>query len=653
MNQELLRLARARNSSLFISTYLSLNPGHTNTQASSAYNGYLSQIAGGNGGGTGGGYTPPPANNNGGAGVGGGGWLTTIGSTLNDGFKGIVGLTEKFYRTQFGQNKELGGPDNNVGQKILDLLQSGGFNPLKLIGGGFVEIENEILDQLTRESQLKSEINSKSTLTLELSKDLREDILESSINASKFGFTLNQLGELYTGLAEKSGRYALINKETMDLAAPVAATLSMSMEQLSDTINEFEKVGKGANDTLETIFEVEKRSMVLGLNGKKIVADLQTNIGKLNEYGFKKGVEGLAEMTRKAVEFRMSMEESFKIADKVMNPEGALELTANLQVLGGAIGDFNDPLKLMYMATNNVEGLQDALIDASKSLATYNEEQGRFEITGINLRRAKEMATQLGVSYQELAKGSIAAAERSNAATSLMMSGLQMKDDDKELLLNLSRMEKGEMVIKIPQTIASRFEGKTEVRLDQMTEGLKKELIANAEAIKGMKPEDMAMAQLTETQKMAMYLESIAAWGKRRGVQIFRGALEGSGLQGKMQDKYSDIIKYSNEIKPTIKDVNFQQNIKVKTEEGIDNLKKIPERLKQKGKKILNDAGDWIEDNLGIGKVDVKHTHEHIFRTPNLVDNISREMIKGNMMMTEEPNPRGYLGKNKMNNNYV
>ena len=47
------------------------------------------------------------------------------------------------------------------------------------------------------------------------------------------------------------------------------------------------------------------------------------------------------------------------------------------------------------MATNNVEGLQDAIIGVAGSMATYNTEQGRFEITGINLRRAKDLANEL------------------------------------------------------------------------------------------------------------------------------------------------------------------------------------------------------------------------------------------------------------------
>lgn len=525
---------------------------------------------------------------------GGGGFnpFSTLLDKFNSVFKGMGNIAGDYYRTQFGQERSVGGPDKNVGQTILDMIGKDGFNPLKLLTSGISEVNNEILDQLTRESQLKNEINSKTTLTLKLSKQLREDILESAINAAEFGFTINELGELYTGLVEKSGRFGLINKDTMDLAAPVARSLSMSMSDLSETINEFEKVGKGANDTLETIFDVGRKSMTLGLSGRKIVSDLQTNLSKLNEYGFKNGVNGLAEMVRKSNEFRMSIEESFKIADKVMNPEGALELTANLQVLGGAIGDFNDPLKLMYMATNNVEGLQDALIGAAGSLTTYNQEQGKFEITGVNLRRAKEMATQLGISYQELAKGAIAAAERSAAASDLMMTGLRMDDEEKELLMNLARMEKGEMVIKIPQKLSDQFGLKTEIKLSEMTEGLKTALIKNADEIRELTPEDMARAQLTETQRMAGYLETIAGWGKRRGVQAFRGVLRGVGGEDFLKDKYESVRDKSLELRSK---PNFYFDKKVELQMGI-----IKDRF---GDEPINDAkkfwNNFSFDNLG------------------------------------------------------
>jgi hypothetical protein len=629
MNPVLERLARSRNQAQFRTTYRALFGG-TQTDADNAYNAYIQQINLGRGGGgvnTGSGYNGGYNTNN----TGSGGGITDIFGRLFDGVNGLVkttvGFSQKIYNTQLGQSNSI--TDNSdVGNQLLNMLKKGGINPLNLLSTGIQGVEEGILDQLTRESQLKSEINGKTTLTLKLSEDLRDDILESSVNAAKFGFTINEVGELYSGLVEKSGRFALINKETFDKAAPVVRSFGTTMEALSETINEFEKVGIGANKTIDTIFEAGRKSMTLGLNGRKIVTDIQTNIAKLNSYGFKTGIEGLAEMVRKSTEFRMNMEETFKVAEKVMSPEGALELTANLQVLGGAIGDFNDPLKLMYMATNNVEGLQDALIGAAGSLATYNKEQGKFEITGINLRRARELATQLGVSYDELAKGSIAAAERSSAAAALMSSGLRMKDEDKEFLTNLSRMEGGEMIIKVPESLMDKFNGKTQIALGQLTQGMKDTLIENKKAFEKLNPEDIAMAQLTETQKMSSYLNQIVAYFKNRGGRTVRGVLTGSGLENVLLDQYKEVKKYADDINNRKPDPTYRarvegktSEIKTKVDNTIDDLKKIPER-----------TNDWIKDktgiNLGLGSINVNHKHEHMFKSDNMGDEIGRAVIK-------------------------
>jgi antitoxin component of MazEF toxin-antitoxin module len=235
-------------------------------------------------------------------------------------------------------------------------------------------------------------------------------------------------------------------------------------------------------------------------------------------------------MAKKASEFRMEMQSTFTIADKVFNPEGAIDLVANLQVLGGAIGDFNDPLKLMYDATNNVEGLQDALIKASGSLATYNQQQGRFEVTGINLRKAKEMASALGITMGELNKISIAAAERTQATTALMATGLVMKDEDREFLTNLSRMDGGEMKITVPASLMKELGLKeASLALKDLTPNQQKILLQNKVEFEKMNPKDMAMAQLTETQQMSRGIDVIASYYKVRGAEMARGIAKGTG----------------------------------------------------------------------------------------------------------------------------
>jgi hypothetical protein len=428
-------------------------------------------------------------------------------STMSDIVKGVANVGEKIYQSQMGVKD-----DNSGTQAIFEALKSGGLNiPRLLISSG-----EEVLKQFEQQSILLSEIGMKTGLVGQLGDALRDDMIEASIEGARYGASLKEIGQFYVGLVESSGKFSLINQDTYDTAIPLSRALNVNLEELSRTLFDYEKVGVGLSKSIENLEGATVRSLSLGLSAKKVTETMKNDIGKLNEYGFKDGVRGLERMSQKALEFRMSMDGAFKIAEKVFEPEGALNLAANLQVLGGAFGAFNDPIKLMYMATNDVEGLQDALIDAAGSLASYNTEQGRFEITGVNLRRAKAMASELGVEYKELANGAIAAAERTSASAALMSSGLVMKDEDREFLTNISRMDGGEMKITVPKSLVDELGGRSEILLRNISEQEKSVLLANSEAFKQMDTKEIAMNQLTQTQQMSRGIDVIASYAKVR-----------------------------------------------------------------------------------------------------------------------------------------
>jgi hypothetical protein len=404
------------------------------------------------------------------------------------------------------------------GQGKLNSLQSIGE---KIIGMAAQSMKNYYTEQRI----LLEEVNSKAMITGQLSKDFRETITSANPRLVQLGIGFDELASSAIIAVEESGRMALVNQGTLEKAGEVGKAYVGSMKEMVAMYDEFEKVGIGAKDANLSIERAGKRTMELGLNSKKVVTDIQTNMGKLNEYGFKNGIDGLSAMARKATEFRMSMDGVFKIAEDVMDPEKALALTANLQVLGGAIGDFNDPLKMMYMATNNVEGLQDALIGAAGSLATYNSEQGRFEITGVNLRKAKEMANQMGISYQQLAQGAIAAAERSSAASDMMARGLNLKPEQTEFLTNIARMKDGKMVIDLGQSkeLMNMF-GAQEVALDQLTDEKAQKLLEYQNELKEKTTEDIARGQASNIENIRRDVNYIALLARnqagRMGIEL-------------------------------------------------------------------------------------------------------------------------------------
>ena len=463
----------------------------------------------------------------------------------------------------------------------------------------------EVLKQIERESQLHTDINEKMGITGNLSRSYRDSIIETVPHAIRLGFDIKNLTELTTKLAEGSGRFNLISQDTMEKTVVTTRAFGTTMSEMANTMVEFEKIGLGQSDTLSKINDAGKSSLTLGLNSKNVLKDLQSNLSMINQYGFKNGVEGLTRMAQKATEFKIAMSETFKLAEKVMNPESAIELTANMQMLGGAVGDLNDPLKLMYMATNNVEGLQDALHGAAAGLATYNKEQGRFELVGANLRRAQEMAKQLGVDYKEFAKGAIAANERILAGEQLAAKGFDIDDNDKEFLTNMSQMKGGEMQITIPQslmdTFGKQFNDKNEVKLSELNSTQVAILKQSRAELEKMNPENIAKAQFTTLRNSEDFLKSIAAevvqGGKNRLVgrneytgknKEERGAVNletiGKGLSSVTDTASKEVLLgvENNAIKAINAITNTIQKVFVAGAKYLTGGEKDPEKLQEK-----------------------------------------------------------------------
>jgi hypothetical protein len=147
----------------------------------------------------------------------------------------------------------------------------------------------------------------------------RDSLIKTLPAAATLGYDISNISDAITSLSEKTGKWNIIASNTLEQGFQTARAFGMTLPQLSDAFGEFEKVGFGAADTILKINTAGMKSVSLGLNSKKTTQDLKTNIEKLNEFGFKNGVDGLNRMVQKAAEFRMNMAETFKVAEKVMN----------------------------------------------------------------------------------------------------------------------------------------------------------------------------------------------------------------------------------------------------------------------------------------------------------------------------------------------
>jgi hypothetical protein len=567
---------------------------------------------------------------------------TTSKSSSSSSSSGVSNITSIFdVKQSFSyDNNEVTNPFDLTGKLIGNGLNL--FSDLKVLA-------EEVKTQLVLENNLRTAVNEKIGISGELSEGLRNEMINSYPAAIRMGYGIQQVTELVTEMMESSGRFNLISSETLEKSFSSARAFVGSLSDMGKAFTEFEKVGIGAGNAIDSINQAGKNSLSLGLVAKKTITDIRENIEKLNRYGFKDGIEGLATMSRRAKEFRMDMNDAFTIADKVMDPEKAIGLTANLQVLGGAIGDFNDPLKLMYMATNNVEGLQDAIIKASGSLATYNQQQGRFEITGINIRRAKAMADELGISYESLTRGAVASQERLSASNELMAKGFTIPEKDKEFITNLSKMDNGKMVIEIPQSLSDKFEGQSKIALSDLTQSQIEVLEKNRKAFEAMSPADIARDQVASVKNIERDLASMWALQKIQAVSTGKKDLNFNKVGEDSMMSFSKITDtFLKEKKGLLSEENKEKVIAAfKSSPEVQSLmaskdvltqllgpqnsmvKKITEAFEKENKRLENATSDNNTPK------EVKHTVEHKLVGASNMDAINREIIKNPTAITE------------------
>lgn len=383
---------------------------------------------------------------------------------------------------------------------------------------------NGVGDVFKQQSDLLVKINSETGIAGELSKGFRQEIMEASDYSARLGISFAELGKGMSDLLTDAGRFKIVSTETINQLQSTSKAFFDSVSEGARAANAMQAVSLGVADAARELDKAGHSSLELGLNAKQTAATLVQNIDKLNQYGFKNGIEGLTAMVQKSQTLKMNMEDVFRIAENVMDPQKAMELTANLSILGRAAGDLADPMKLLYDSVNDTGALQDAVAKSAEGLATFDRESGRFVVVGQNLRAAKDAANALGMSMKDYTNLAVQAAQRTSALSDLASAGLTFKDDkDKEFLTNLAQMKDGKMVIEVPKNLQEQLGGST-VALESMTEAQKETLLAQREAFKKMSNEEIIENQATAVMNIERNMSFIAARARiemgKRGEQL-------------------------------------------------------------------------------------------------------------------------------------
>ena len=379
----------------------------------------------------------------------------------------------------------------------------------------------------------------------DLQKSVSQNMMEASIEAARFGIDSKDIIDVLASLSREVGRNLLISDETMSRLAVFSEVTGLMANGTARMMEGFDTMGLGIDAAIDKGLEMRSVAVGMGVNVGKFMETVSSNMNVINSYNFQNGVKGFAKMVAQAQKLGISMQSTVSLADKVMDPEGAIDLAAQLQVIGGAVGDLADPFKMMYMATNDLEGLQDAMVSAGEQALVFNDQTAEFGIPPTEIRRMKAMAEQLPISYDELVTASKRLAKEKSAISQMDLGLFGSSEEEEQLqsfIAGMSQFENGQYSVKLKSP-----DGKTSetIALEDLTAIQKEQFRTSMEAqgaVDGLDEKDIAYKSMT-------LLEQIA------GVEVSTEVALKTGMSSELQDLSDNSIKMTRDASKVLSEV--------------------------------------------------------------------------------------------------
>lgn len=332
--------------------------------------------------------------------------------------------------------------------------------------------------------------------------EFKQSIADAGPELAKLGVTEEAMGN---NLAEIMGGLKTAASVGKEAIVEITAAAQVTGQQIGTLTTNFRDVGISIYDVGDKMKEITNYARSVGVSVSAVSSGVVDNLSKMNQYNFENGIKGLAKMAATATRLGITMEEVFQQADKLMNPEGAIEMSAALQRLGVTSSGLLDPLRAMDMAQNDPEALQKEMVNLGKEFTRFNEKTGQMEILPGAKRRMKEVAEAVGMTGSEFAKMALKSADFDMKLKQIKMPDIASGNEEtKELIASMAQMKDGVATIKVKNDETGLIDTKN---VEDLTpDDIKNLQKANEESSKSI--EEIALNQFDETVQIKQLLKS-------------------------------------------------------------------------------------------------------------------------------------------------
>ena len=334
----------------------------------------------------------------------------------------------------------LGGGTPNIassGAELINNLTTG----LSKIKRGFTEVVDKVSLFDDRLIQASKSLGQGVVFT----EGLNQQFAGVAQNILRIGGNVNDVIDGFLSMSKAMDRTVYLSEKTL-----FNARLLKEVGVDDATVNSFNKLFDAIGGTFEEAgiqqMNLVNQAKSYGLNVSSFMTTVAAQLTKINQYGFPNGVKDISEMVVKSKLLGANIEAAQRVADKIMgSPEEAIDMAAKMQTLGGSFASLADPMELLYLAQNDLKGLNDKLIDATRGLAVFNKETGQFEVSVQDRLRIKQVAADFGVNASEIIETSTKLAKQEAILSRLNFTpNFQgMGEEEKRIIAQYAQLSKG------------------------------------------------------------------------------------------------------------------------------------------------------------------------------------------------------------------
>ncbi len=286
---------------------------------------------------------------------------------------------------------------------------------------------------------------------------MRDAFEKSAGYVTRLGGSIADIQGIMQGYADETGRARVMSADMVKDITAIGKGTGLGIEQATKLGAQFELMGFDAKSTMDYVQGVVDTTERMGVNTTKVLKNVNDNFKKLNTYTFQQGVKGFAQMAMYAEKFKIDIGQALNAADVSRTLEGAIDLTAQLQVMGGEFAK-TDPFEMLFLSRNDPAKFTEKIADMTKGVVSFRKmADGTFEkfISPADRDRLAAVAKSMGMEASALTE--IAERQAEIQKMRQQTAGLGLSKEQQELIEGAAIFNKksGKFQVEIAGTMKS------------------------------------------------------------------------------------------------------------------------------------------------------------------------------------------------------